>query len=81
MKAKKPNTPETTVTNGDAIDTDKKAPLSLKVCNRFGLSCSFSKQNILHPSLQESDHSDEDWIGAHKRACQNPNLNPTQSKG
>ena len=64
MKAKRPNTQETTMNNLDAIDTDKKAALSVKICDRFGPSCSFCKQNILHPSPQESDWSDGDWTGA-----------------
>ena len=49
IKAKGPNTPETTMTNLDTIDTDTKLLLLVKVCNRFGSSCSFSKQNIPHP--------------------------------
>ena len=66
IKAKRPNTPEMTMNNLDTIDTDKKAPLSVKVCNRFGPSCSICKQNNPHPLPQESDWSDEDWTGAHK---------------
>ena len=49
MKAKRPSTPEMTMNNLDTIDTDKKAPLSVKVYDRFGPSCSFCMQNILHP--------------------------------
>ena len=41
MKAKRPNTPETTMTKLDNIDTDKKPSLSAKICDRFGPSCSF----------------------------------------
>ena len=55
-----------TTTKLDNIDTDKKVPLSVKICNRFGPSCSFCKQNILHPSPQESDWSDRDGTGTHK---------------
>ena len=44
-----------TMTNLDTIDTDKKAPLLVKVSDRFGPSCSFCKQNILHPLPQESE--------------------------
>ena len=91
MKTKRPNTPETSVTNMDTTDMDKmKVPLSVKVCERFGPSCSFCKQNILHPSPQESDWSDEDWTGGHTNTqkqtgrltyywtgtCPNPNLSP-----
>ena len=68
MKTKRPNTPEMTVNNLDTIDTDKKVQISVKMCDRFGPSCSFCKQNILHPSPQESDWSDEDWTGARKNA-------------
>ena len=36
MKTKRPNTPESSVTNMDTTDTDKtKVPLSVKVCERF----------------------------------------------
>ena len=94
MKAKWHNSPETTMTNLDTIDTGNKVLLSVKVCDRFGPSCSFCKQNILHPSPQESDWSDKDWTGAHKSTqketgeityyqivtCPNPNLSPTQSQ-
>ena len=66
MKGKRPSTPEMTMTKLDNIDTDKKAPLSVRICNRFGPSWSFCKQNISHPSPQESDWSDRDWTGAHK---------------
>ena len=65
MKTKRPNTPEMTVTNMDTIVTNKKVPLSVKVCNSFGPSSSFCKQKSLHPSPQESDWSDEDWTGAY----------------
>ena len=65
MKTNRPNTPETTVTNNDTTDMDKKGPLSVKVCERFGLSCSFCKQNVSHPSPQESDWSEKNWTGGH----------------
>ena len=64
MKTKRPNTAEAQVTNMDTADTDKtKMPLSVKVSNRFRLTCQFCKQNVLHPSPQESDWTDEDWTG------------------
>ena len=66
MKTKRPDIPETAVNNLDTVDMDNKALLSVKVCNRFGLSCSFCKQNILHPSPQGSDWSDNDWTRAHE---------------
>ena len=69
MKMKRPNTPDLTVTNMDMTDLDKmKAPLSVKVCDRFGLMCQFCKQSALHPPLQESDWRDEDWTGDQTKA-------------
>ena len=56
MKRKRPNTQDVPVTNMDMTDLDKmKVPLSVKVCNRFGLMCQFCKQSVQHPSPQESD--------------------------
>ena len=63
MKARKPNTPETKMTGLDAIDTDSKAPFPVKLCDRFGPSCSFCKQGTQHRSPQESDWSSKDWDG------------------
>ena len=63
-----PNTPKVTKTNLDTTDTDKKAPLPVKGCNKFGQSCLFCKQGTPHPSPQESDWSDEDWHGTHTKA-------------
>ena len=54
------------MTKLDNIDIDKKVPLSVKICIRFGLSCSLCNHNILHPPPQESDWSDGDCTGAHK---------------
>ena len=51
------------MTNLDTIDTDKKALLPVKVCERFGPSSSFCKQGTPHPSPKESDWSDKDWDG------------------
>ena len=65
MKAKRPNTPEMTMTKLNNIDTDRKVPLSVKICDRCGPSCSFCKLNVLHPSPQEPDWSDEDWNWTH----------------
>ena len=64
MKTKRPNTPETPVTNMDITDMDKaKVPLPVKVCKQFRPSCSFCKQNVLHHSPQESDWLDGDLTG------------------
>ena len=68
MKAKRPNTPEMTMSNVDTIDVDKKAPLPIKVCDRYGPSCSFCRQDAPHPLPQESDQSDEDWNGTRAKA-------------
>ena len=53
MKARRPNTSETEMTDLDAIDTDNKAPFPVMVCDKFGPSCSFYKQGAPHPSPQE----------------------------
>ena len=39
--------------------------LSVKVCERFGLSCLFCEQSILHPSSEKSEWSDRDLTGEH----------------
>ena len=49
IKAKRLNTLEMTMTNLDTIDIDKKAPLPVKICDRYGLSCSFCKQCTPNP--------------------------------
>ena len=64
MITRRPNTPDAPVTNMDTADMDKmKMPLSVIVCNRFRLICQFCKQNVMHPSPQESDWSDKNWTG------------------
>ena len=92
MKAKRPYTPEMMMTNVDTIDIDKKASLSVKGCDRYGLSCSNCKQGAPHPLPQESDWSDKDRDGTKSKAgkepgeltyyqigiCPNPNLSPIQ---
>ena len=50
-----------TMTKLDTIDIHKKAPLPVKICYRYGLSCSLSKKGTPHPLPQKSDWSDEDW--------------------
>ena len=47
----------------DKTDTDIKAPIPTKACDRFGLSCSYCKQGAPHPSPQEFDWSNKDWDG------------------
>ena len=56
------------MTNLDTIDTEGKIPLPVKVCDKFGESCSFCKQGTPHPSPQVSDWSDEDWDGTQAKA-------------
>ena len=41
MKVRRPNFPEIKMTELDAIDMDNKAPFPVRVCHKFGLSCSF----------------------------------------
>ena len=68
MKTKRPNTPDSLVTNKVTTDMDKmKVPLSVKVCDRFGPTCQSCKQSIPHPLPQESDWTDEDWTGGHTK--------------
>ena len=68
MKTKRPNTPETSLTNMDMTDTDKaKAPLSVKLCERLWPYCQFCKQSVPHPLPQESYWRDEDWTGGHTK--------------
>ena len=92
IKTKRPNTPDTSVTNMDTTETDTmKVPLSSKVCKKSRPSHSFCKQNVSHPSPQESDWSDKDCTGGHTNTQKqtgetnfyqtgpspNPNLTPT----
>ena len=60
-----PNTPNTKVSELDKVDI--KTPVPIKVCDRFGLLCSYCEQDALHPSHQESDWSNEDWDGTKAR--------------
>ena len=45
----------------DTIDADIEAPVPVKACGRFRLSCSYHEQVALHPSPQELDWSSKDW--------------------
>ena len=60
-KTRKPNAPETKVSDLDKIDTDIKAPVLTKACHRFGLSCPYCEQGAPHLSPQELDWSSGDW--------------------
>ena len=61
IKMRRPNTPDTKVLELDRINI--KDPILTKVCDRFGLSCSYCKQGAMHPSSQELDWSSVDWDG------------------
>ena len=63
IKTRRPNTAKAKVSDLDKIDTDIKAPVPIKTCDRFGLSCSYCKQGALDPSPQELDWSSKDWDG------------------
>ena len=65
--------PDTKVSELNKIDTDIKASILTKVCDRFGLSCSYCKQGALHPSPQESDWSREDWDGTNTKVKEQTN--------
>ena len=45
----------------DLNNIDIVAPKPRKACNSSSLSCSYCKQDPLHPSHQNSDWSSEDW--------------------
>ena len=53
IKMRRPNTPDTKVSELDKINI--MAPILTKVCDRLGLSCSYCKQDTLHPSSQETE--------------------------
>ena len=61
IKTRRPNTPETKVSDLDKINTNIEAPVVVKACDRFGLLCPYCEQNGLHPSPQELDWSRKDW--------------------
>ena len=96
MKMKRPNTPNLPVTDMDMTDLDKvKAPLSVKVCDRFGPMCQICKQSAPHSSPQESDWTDKDWTGEQTKTQKpvgdtnlmldwdlpSPQYNPTLNQG
>ena len=58
----------------DTIDADIEAPVLGKVCDRFGLLCSYCKQGDLHSSPQESDWSSEDWDRTKAKRKEETNL-------
>ena len=55
------NTMDTQVSGLNKIDI--VAPTLRKVCNGFGPSCSYCKQDTQHPLPQNSDWSSEAWNG------------------
>ena len=74
IKIRRPNTPETKVSDLDRVDTDIKVPILTKACNRFGLPCYYCEQGVLHPSPQESDWSSKDWDSTKAKANEQTNL-------
>ena len=66
IKLRRPNTPDTKVSDLDRVDI--KVPILTEACDSFGLSCSNCKQGALHPSPQESAWSSEDWDGTKANA-------------
>ena len=63
---RRPNAPGTKVLELDKVHI--KTLMPIKMCDRFGLSCSCCEQGALHPSPQESDWSREDWDGTKAKA-------------
>ena len=47
----------------DLNKIDVIAPTLRKACDSFSLSYSYCEQGALHPLLQDSDWSSEDWDG------------------
>ena len=48
-------------------------PIPQKVCEQFGVTCSFCRQQVPHPSPNQSDWSSKDWDGEKAKAKeQNP---------
>ena len=66
IKMRRPNTPDTKVSELDKIDI--KALILTKSCDRFCLSCSYCEQGAPHPSPQESDWWSEDWVSTKAKA-------------
>ena len=66
IKVRRPNTPDTKVS--DLNKTDIVVPIPRKACDNFGLSCSYCKQGVLHPSPQEFDWPSKDRDGTKAKA-------------
>ena len=43
-------------------------PIPQKACEQFGATCSFCKQQVPYPSLNQSDWSSKDWDGGKGKA-------------
>ena len=52
----------------DLNKIDIIAPIPRKVCDSFGLSCSYSEQGAPHPFFQDLDWSSEDWDSTKAKA-------------
>ena len=66
IKTNRVNTLGTDPTEVNKISIIK--PTSQKACEKFGLSCSFCKQQAPHPSPSHSDWSSKDWDGERAKA-------------
>ena len=71
IKTKRHNTPDIKVSELDRVDI--KAPILIKACDSFSLSCLYCKQGVLHPFPQESDWSSKDWDGTKTKAREQNN--------
>ena len=50
-------------------------PIPQNACEHFGATCSFCRQQVHHPSLDQPDWSSEDWDGDKaKTRQQNPTV-------
>ena len=74
IKTRRPNTPEAKVSDLDMINTNIEAPVPVKVCDRFGLLCSYCEWGALHPSPQQLDWSSKDWDGTKATRKEETNL-------
>ena len=74
IKMRRPNTQHPGHTGVRIRQVWDKSPNTSKACNSFVLLCSCCEQGALHPSLQESDWSREDWDSDNNKAREQNNL-------
>ena len=58
-----PPATETTTSTMASTMVAATVPSSDKACKTWGLPCPFCAQSVLHPSVVDSDGSEEDWDG------------------